>query len=299
MSRFLSSSRRTTCTQRNTTRLSIFGIRPPLSACGDEVGRVQHVAALGAQPRHRLVVAHLALRQRHDRLQVEVDPVGLDRVADVGQRFASGSAAWRERRPRLGRAAAAPIGGRRGGRYRRRAAATLSANETGRRARRSARPAAGELVERRLCAATVSASCLTSVPSSPISAAERLGRRLRALSTAALDRALHRGEAAAQLGDLARQVGGAARQVGDLVADRRDAQSEARRDRIVERERGQGRDRDDRRLRTRSARTRGRPPRRPSRRSAPCRWRRRWHRGASGWSDRATVSARAGPTSAT
>ena len=30
------------------------------------------------EPRHRFVIAHLALRQRHDRLQVEIDPLGLD-----------------------------------------------------------------------------------------------------------------------------------------------------------------------------------------------------------------------------
>ena len=34
-----------------------------------------------AQPRHRLVEAHLALRQRHHRLQVDVDPVFLDRAS--------------------------------------------------------------------------------------------------------------------------------------------------------------------------------------------------------------------------
>ena len=78
ISRFLSSSRRTTCTQRKTTRLSIFAIRPARSRLRDEIGGQQHVAGLGAQPRHRLVVAHLALRQRHDRLQIEVDAIGVD-----------------------------------------------------------------------------------------------------------------------------------------------------------------------------------------------------------------------------
>ena len=44
----------------------------------DEVGRRQHLAGLAAQPRQRFVVADLPLRQRHDRLQVKVDAVGLD-----------------------------------------------------------------------------------------------------------------------------------------------------------------------------------------------------------------------------
>ena len=58
---------------------------------GDEVGRQHHVAALGAQPRHRLVVAHLALRQRHDRLQIEVDAIGLDGAADGRQHLRAGA----------------------------------------------------------------------------------------------------------------------------------------------------------------------------------------------------------------
>ena len=46
------------------------------SPAGDDV------ALLGAQPRQRLVVAHLALRQRDDRLQIKIDAVGVDRLAD-------------------------------------------------------------------------------------------------------------------------------------------------------------------------------------------------------------------------
>ena len=48
----------------------------------EEFGRLQHGAVLGPQPGERLVVADLALRQRHDRLQIEIDAVGLDRGAD-------------------------------------------------------------------------------------------------------------------------------------------------------------------------------------------------------------------------
>ena len=113
MSRFLSSRRRTTCTQRNTTRLSIFGISPRGFGLRHEVGRQQHLAGLGAQPRHRLVVADLALRQRHDRLQIEVDAVGIDGAADRREPFLVGGwSATRRRSPARcgavrGRAAAA------------------------------------------------------------------------------------------------------------------------------------------------------------------------------------------------
>ena len=44
---------------------------------------VEQRAVVGAQPRERLVVAHLALRQRDDRLEVEVDPVGLDGAREL------------------------------------------------------------------------------------------------------------------------------------------------------------------------------------------------------------------------
>ena len=48
----------------------------------EELGRLQHGAIGGAQPGERLVVADLALRQRDDRLQIEIDAAGIDRVAD-------------------------------------------------------------------------------------------------------------------------------------------------------------------------------------------------------------------------
>ncbi len=44
----------------------------------DEIGGRNDVAGFGPQPRHRLVEAHLALRQRHNRLQVKIDPAGID-----------------------------------------------------------------------------------------------------------------------------------------------------------------------------------------------------------------------------
>ena len=49
----------------------------------EEVGRSVDLAVVGAQPRQRLVVAHLALRQRDDRLEIEVDPVGLDGAREL------------------------------------------------------------------------------------------------------------------------------------------------------------------------------------------------------------------------
>ncbi len=52
---------------------------------GDEIVGGQHLVLVVAQPRHRLVETHLALRQRHHRLQVDVEPVFLDGVLDRGK----------------------------------------------------------------------------------------------------------------------------------------------------------------------------------------------------------------------
>ena len=68
-SRFLVESRRTTCTQRNTIRLSIAGISPLPSRGPRKSSGLMQRAVVVAQPRQRLVVAHLALRQRDDRLE--------------------------------------------------------------------------------------------------------------------------------------------------------------------------------------------------------------------------------------
>ncbi len=48
----------------------------------DEVGRGDDVVVAIADPRHCLIVAHLALRQRDHRLQMQVDAIGIDRVLD-------------------------------------------------------------------------------------------------------------------------------------------------------------------------------------------------------------------------
>jgi hypothetical protein len=130
--------------------------QPPASAARGN-SRAQHGAIRGAEPRERLVVADLALRQRDDRLQIEIDAAGIDRVADGarsfrrGCRVAAGRRAW-----------ALLVAGRR------RCAARSS------RAGREVL-GAGEL---QLMQATVSASCFTRVPSSassPVIASSRRG----------------------------------------------------------------------------------------------------------------------------
>ena len=172
-SRFLVESRRTTCTQRNTIRLSIAGISPPLVGRIEEIVRHQQRAVVGAQPRQRLVVAHLALRQRDDRLEIEIDPVGLDgarelrenlRLRDAAEvpaphrRFGRGGIGLARldglRRPR--RAAAAREG-----------AASIGAAGSGRDGV-ALRIALSSISS---CAATASARSFTSSPSSPISVA--------------------------------------------------------------------------------------------------------------------------------
>ena len=49
---------------------------------GKEVVWLHQIAGIRAQARQRLVVAHLALRQTDDRLQMNFDTPGLDRIAD-------------------------------------------------------------------------------------------------------------------------------------------------------------------------------------------------------------------------
>ena len=61
-------------------------IDPSDQACAlgdaDKIVGGQNLVLVVAQPRHRLVVAHLALRQRHHRLQIDIEPVLLDRIPD-------------------------------------------------------------------------------------------------------------------------------------------------------------------------------------------------------------------------
>ena len=62
-------------------------ISPPASAVGDEIVGGEHLVLVVAQPRHRLVEAHLALRQRHHRLQIDIEPVFLDGVLHGGEQL--------------------------------------------------------------------------------------------------------------------------------------------------------------------------------------------------------------------
>ncbi len=95
--------------------------------------------------------------------------------------------------------------------------------------------------------ATDSASCLTKVPSSPISSAsESVAARVLLSKVSSL--LSMRGESAAELGDLAGEIGGAAGEFGDLVAGV-GAVAETGGHDIVEREAGEGGQRHDRRLR--------------------------------------------------
>ena len=82
MSRVLIRSRRTTCTQRITVIWSSFGIREAGFRIFDEIAGRDHFAALGFHPRHRLVIAHIALGQRDNGLQIKIDPAGIDGAAD-------------------------------------------------------------------------------------------------------------------------------------------------------------------------------------------------------------------------
>ncbi len=50
----------------------------------DEIVGGDDLILVVAQPRHRLVVAHLALRQRHHRLQIDIEPIFLDGRGGLG-----------------------------------------------------------------------------------------------------------------------------------------------------------------------------------------------------------------------
>ena len=98
-SRLFNCRRRTTCTQRNTSMLSIFGIRPTRSAMSMKSPAGMTSPASVRRPRQRLVEAHLALRQRDDRLQIKIDAVV---VGGLGDQFADGLAAHALKTPGAG-----------------------------------------------------------------------------------------------------------------------------------------------------------------------------------------------------
>ena len=215
------------------------------------------VPCVGAQPGHRFVIAHLALRQRQDRLQIEIDAIGIDRFADDGDDLlaalplngplvltvpdvaALASASPALRSPR-GSAAACGRSDRLG--QRRRAADASVASLT--HARRRSRPdSSPECRVRRFPTAADRHRVLT--------------RRSRLPASASNAATLRR-----QFADLAGEIGGSARQIGDLVADIA-AVAHARRNGIVDGEgRPERRQRHDRRLRRPKGRTADRPPRR-------------------------------------
>src|SRR6202040_371648 len=84
ISRFLRRSRLTTCTQRSTHRPSSLGKKEPRLGIRQKVRGGDDLAVTGIEPGHRFVIAHLALRQRHDRLQVEIDPLAVDGAGHCG-----------------------------------------------------------------------------------------------------------------------------------------------------------------------------------------------------------------------
>ena len=83
-------SLRTICTQRNSSTLSITPIRSGLLGRRDEFRRQDQAAVGVLQAREAFVERGLALRQLHDRLQVQVDAVFQQRFAHQIHRSARG-----------------------------------------------------------------------------------------------------------------------------------------------------------------------------------------------------------------
>ncbi len=110
-SRLLSCRRRVTCTQPEYQK--VVDLRHQADGFGkvDEFAGRDDVAFFGAQARHCFVVAHLALRQRDDRLQIKVDAVGVggppDQIADAFTAHALEAHAATRRRRRFRSAPAA------------------------------------------------------------------------------------------------------------------------------------------------------------------------------------------------
>ena len=105
-------SRRSTCTQRSITMWSIRPISPAASAIGDEIVGGENLILVVAQPRHRLVEAHLALRQRHHRLQIDIDPVFLDGALHRAENLRlAARGRWQSRPRRTGAASARVVFG--------------------------------------------------------------------------------------------------------------------------------------------------------------------------------------------
>ena len=132
-------SRRSTCTQRSITMLSMRPIRPAASATPMKSSAARIWSVVVAQPRHRLVEAHLALRQRHHRLQIDVDAVVVDRVLDRRQGSARARCGRRSGRGWRARRLPACAGRRRGDDRPRRAIVGAGCGSAGGRAPRGRR----------------------------------------------------------------------------------------------------------------------------------------------------------------
>ncbi len=218
----------------------------------EEAVRLDQRAVVAAQPRQRLVVAHLALRQRDHRLEIKVDAVRLDRARDRCAAIVSTS---RRRRPVQRRVrgrhgldeivapdrtpprwrglrrvdcagACRRIGGRR---VRRRQGAR----------RRGVRHDAFQHLLVRGDAVRKLLHELAAVRRSRRRAARAAARALSLTVAISPSSAI---EPSAEFGDLAADVGGAAREVGDVAADV-GAVALAARDRVDHHERGHRGDR--------------------------------------------------------
>ena len=221
----------------------------------DELLGGDQLVALVAQARHRLVEPHLALRQRHHRLQEYVDAVLVDRIA--------------QRRQQLGLVAS--IGGlnrvgglslnrghrpwRRCGKRRRGDRLLLQGGSQidlclwlGPRDRGGSRGVAGQQI-------LMGRHGGGELPDQSAQFVDLADDRLDAVGVGRIgrgDAALDGGKPAAELGHLASEVGGAPRQVGDLAADVA-AVAHPHRHRVVEDQEGQRGQRHDGRFRSSDA----------------------------------------------
>ena len=198
----------------------------------DEVVGGDNPILVVAQPRHRLVEAHLALRQRHHRLQENIDAVFLQRVSHGGEdlRLAAGWRGFicnssRRRRGGLDRTPGIFGGKRLPLRFMIRFA---------RRRRRGGQRARGQHV-------VMIGDRHRELLDQHTEFVDLAGHGLDAVGAGRICRgypALDGGEAAAEFGDLAGEIGGAARQIRDLAADI-GAVAQPHRYRVVEDQEGQ------------------------------------------------------------
>ncbi len=172
---------------------------PALSAIVDEIAGGDDVALFAAQARQRLIVAHFALRQRDDRLQIKIDAVGIDRLVDQRDDVVAAQTA------------------RSGGRAR--CLLQLSVSPPSVTARRLSRHRQNALLLQR---GGMARHRVRDLPHQFAQftdlGGERIDRAARAVH-GLLEASLHGAEPARNLAYLAAKVGGAARKVGDLVAE--------------------------------------------------------------------------------